>query len=269
MTASGSKQPTPASLRRDRILERVRREGGLSVAALVHDHGVSTMTAHRDLQLLAAEGLIERVRGGARLIEAPADGSSDAPPTAWTQRVESARDAKAAIAQRALHLIEDRSTIFLDASSTALALSRALDQRNFLDLTLVTNSPMIASEITTESVHVVITPGELDKQLRTLAGRWTSEFLERLHFDAAFVSAAGVTVSAGFTTSRQSLADVVVTASHVADRTIGLADASKFGITALVPMIPVEAFSTIVTDSQLDPGVVEEFRRVTNGFEVV
>jgi DeoR/GlpR family transcriptional regulator of sugar metabolism len=37
--------------------------------------------------------------------------------------------------------------------------------------------------------------------MRMLAGRWTVEFLRELNFDLAFVSAAGVTLDAGLTTS--------------------------------------------------------------------
>ena len=42
--------------------------------------------------------------------------------TAWTQRVEQAAAAKAAIAAHAATMVRSGSTVFLDASSSALAL---------------------------------------------------------------------------------------------------------------------------------------------------
>ena len=59
----------PGALRRARILERIRRDGGVTVAELARHHAVSHMTAHRDLEQLARDGLVERVRGGARALD--------------------------------------------------------------------------------------------------------------------------------------------------------------------------------------------------------
>ena len=56
----------PPALRRAQILQRIQREGGVSVAELARDHAVSAVTVHRDLEELAREGLVERVHGGAR-----------------------------------------------------------------------------------------------------------------------------------------------------------------------------------------------------------
>ena len=51
-------------LRRARILERVQRDGRATLAELAIDYAVSPVTVHRDLELLSAEGLVERVHGG-------------------------------------------------------------------------------------------------------------------------------------------------------------------------------------------------------------
>src|SRR5687768_11773295 len=127
----------PAAIRRAQILERIRREGGVTVAELVRAHAISNMTAHRDLQQLTRQGLVERVRGGARARPAVQH------PTAWEHRIAHAAEAKAAIASFASTLVSAGSTIFLDASSTALALARTLTVDPPYELTLVTNSPMV------------------------------------------------------------------------------------------------------------------------------
>ena len=117
---------------------------------------------------------------------------------------------------RARELVEDGSTIFLDASSTGLALARALELRPPTELTLVTNSPAIALGLTADTIHVIVPPGELNQHMRVLTGRWTIEFLRELNIAVAFISAAGVTLEHGLTTSRSALADTLNAAAAAA-----------------------------------------------------
>jgi DeoR family fructose operon transcriptional repressor len=132
----------------------------------------------------------------------------------------------------------------------------------------VTNSPAIAHEIAAESIHVVVTPGELDQHMRLLAGRWTNEFLATLNLAVAFVSAAGITVEQGLTTSRRPVADVIAAARASARRTVALLDASKFGRTSLLSIMRAEEADAIVTDPDLPPEEVERYRRAGINLEV-
>ena len=250
----------PPALRRAQILEQVRRDGGVSVAELARSHAVSPITVHRDLEQLAAEGLVERVHGGARALEPPPE-SAAAPAiaTAWSQRVEQASAAKDAIAERAAELVAASSTIFLDASSTALHLARRLMDEPPNELTLVTSSPAIAHEMQAEGVHVVVTPGELDQHMRMLAGRWTVEFISQLNFDVAFISAAGLTLEEGLTTSRRPLADVVNAARTAAKRTVALIDATKFGRASLLTIMRAHEPDMIITDPALPADVAHAY----------
>jgi DeoR family fructose operon transcriptional repressor len=247
----------PASLRRAQILEQIQARGGATVAELARDHAVSAMTAHRDLEQLAREGLVERVRGGARALVPEA--AQHTHPTAWDHRVGVASAAKHAIAEEAATLIVPGSTVFLDASSSALALARRLTEDPPYELTLVTNSPIIAAEVRAEQLHVVVCPGELDQHTRTVAGRWTVEFLRTLRFDTAFVSAAGITLEAGLTTSRGSLADVFNAARDASARTVALVDATKFGRASLVSIVAARDLDLVITDDGLDPAVAAAF----------
>jgi DeoR/GlpR family transcriptional regulator of sugar metabolism len=257
----------PPALRRAQILERIQRDGGVSVAELARDHAVSTITVHRDLEQLAREGLVERVHGGARAIRG--FGTLPLIATAWTQRVEQASLAKMAIAGHAAAMVAPGSTIFLDASSTALALARRLMDDPPNELTLVTNSPAIAYEVIAEPMHVVVCPGELDQHMRMLAGRWTVEFIGDLNFDTAFVSAAGLTLDAGLTTSRRPLADVVNAAQAAAGQIVGLIDSSKFGRSSLVSIAPAQELDLIVSDDGLEETVAEEYRTAGVRLEIV
>jgi DeoR/GlpR family transcriptional regulator of sugar metabolism len=249
----------PPALRRQKILERLRRDGGVSVAVLAQELEVSPITVSRDLEKLAKEGLLERVYGGARLVGSNGAPQTGPPPTAWVQRVQQAGAAKQAIAERAIGYVEPGATIFLDASSSALALARQLMITPRNEVTLVTTSPAVAYEFQSEPVHVVVAPGELDQHMRMVTGRWTIEFLSQLNFDVAFVSCAGLTLEQGLTTARRPLADVVNAGRANAERTVGLIDSSKFGRASLLSIAPAADLDVIVTED-LPPEVAEEYR---------
>jgi DeoR/GlpR family transcriptional regulator of sugar metabolism len=245
----------PAELRRAHILGQIKSAGGASVAELAREHGVSPITVYRDLERLAADGLVERVHGGARAL--PSDGP--AIETDWTTRLRQARAAKDAIAAFAVGWIEEGSTIFADSSTTCLALARRLEQSPPKALTLVTNSPAIALDLHAESVHVIVTPGEVDQNLRMIGGRWAVEFLAELNFDIAFVSAAGLSLDKGLTTTRRALADTLNAARAVSARTVGLMDSSKFGRSSLLSIARAEELDAIVVDQELAPETFDKY----------
>src|SRR4051794_3776845 len=261
-----SDAPLPPVLRRARILERVSRDGGASLQELASEHAVSPVTVHRDLELLSGEGLLERVRGGARSLPVP--DSRLRIETAWNARVREAAAEKDAIAVRARELVEDGSTIFVDASSTGLALARALELRPPTELTLVTNSPAIALGLTADSIHVIVPPGELNQHMRVLTGRWTVDFLQELNIAVAFISAAGISLEHGLTTSRSALADTLNAACGAAARSVGLFDSSKFKRSSLLTIRPAASLDLIITDDGLDPATVAEFRAAGVALEV-
>ena len=119
---------------------------------------------------------------------------------------------------------------------------------------------MIAGEIRADSIHVVVCPGELDQHTRTITGRWTVEFIARLNFDTAFVSAAGITLDAGLTTSRSPIAEVLTAAAEAAGRTIGMVDATKFGRPSLVSILPASELDLLISDAALPDDVAAAYR---------
>ena len=164
--------------------------------------------------------------------------------------------------------MNDNATIFLDSSSTCLALARALEADPPQMVTLVTNSPAIAFELSAESIHVIVTPGEVDQHMRLIGGRWAYEFLSELNIDVAFISAAGITLEQGLTTSRRPLADVVNAARAVARSCVALVDSSKFGRSSLLTMSRNDELDLLIVDSGLPAATVEEYRRAGVPIEV-
>jgi DeoR family fructose operon transcriptional repressor len=107
---------------------------------------------------------------------------------------------------------------------------------------------------------VIVPPGELNQHMRVLTGRWTVDFLEELNIAVAFISAAGVTLEHGLTTSRSALADTLNAAAAAAVTTVGLLDSSKFGRASLLTIRPATALDLLITDDGLDAMTADEFR---------
>src|SRR4029077_6277752 len=107
-----------AAERRDEILARLQRDGRVVVAELVAGLSVSEDTVRRDLQELAALGLLRRVHGGA-----PASRPGSRP---FEQRLEIGQEKKAALAEAAVPLVESARTLILDGGTTALEVARHL-----------------------------------------------------------------------------------------------------------------------------------------------
>ena len=63
-SAVGSPRPAPmlARQRQEHILERVAATGGVRVADVVEELGISEMTVRRDITELVTQGLVERVQ---------------------------------------------------------------------------------------------------------------------------------------------------------------------------------------------------------------
>ncbi len=245
------------SVRRREMLRRIETDGGGGVAELARAYGVSTVTIHRDLEVLVDEGVVERIRGGVRPLAAA---DTVAQPD-FKRRLAQAAEAKRMIAACAAQLVNERSTIFLDASTTCFALARALERIAPPGVTVVTNSPAIAFELHAPSIHLIVTPGEVDQNLRLIGGRWTVEFIAALNLETAFVSGAGLTLENGLTTGQRNITDVLHAACAAAQETVALVDSSKFGTSSLLTIATIDAIDRLIVDERVDRGVLAHYER--------
>lgn len=244
-----------ATSRRDGIRRVLEREGYVSLGSLSEEFGVAPVTIHRDLDRLEDEGFLKRVRGGARRVAERRTISTE-----FSGREAQMRKQKEGIARRAVEAIPDGATVFMDSSTTVLAMAPFLEQEPGRGITIVTNSPMLATGLNAPLIHVIVLPGEVNQTMRAVTGRWTVEFIEQLSFNVAFVSAAGVTESGGLMTTQRELAEVAKAALSRSQQSIAMLDSSKFGVSALVTMAPTEQLDLIITDYGLPDEEAEVYR---------
>lgn len=243
-----------AADRHNRILQVVRDKGSVEVQEIGSLLGVSRVTARRDLDTLAARGLIVRTRGGATLVGL---GTSFEPTYYVKRRLN--HEAKVRIGQAAAQLVGDGETLILDSGTTSFEMIPELKKRR--NLTVITNDLMIAVELSTNSdVSVVMTGGAVRNNLYSTRGTLTLEVLRHLHVNKAFLTADAVDLERGVTNATiegASLKQAVVAAG---EEVVLLADSSKFGRRSLAEVCSIEAIHTIITDDGLSPEKADAIR---------
>jgi len=233
-----------ASQRRAAILALVEESGAVRVSDLVEQLGVSDMTVRRDIERLDAEGLIERVHGGALALLPRA---TDEPGFSAKSSLMTAE--KHAIALAAARLVEPGATIGISAGTTTYEFARAI--RNVPHLTVVTNSVPVA-QLLHESGgggHVVVLTGGERTPSDALVGPVAVLALQRLHVDRLFLGAHGIDRSAGLTTPNLVEAETNQALVRASRSVCVLADHSKVGIVGLSTFMPLREVDTLITDS--------------------
>src|SRR3954465_5375594 len=173
--------------RHDRILDVVKKRKVCSINDLRQELGVSQVTIYRDLKELQRENMVSRVHGG---VSVPEVGPIE---SRFSIRLGSQREAKERIGRYEAERISEGWAIFVDASTTCFVFAQALAPRGITRVTLVTNSPQIPLEMRqVPQIQVISTGGELQHQLNAFAGPMALSQLASLHFDAAYLSAAGI-----------------------------------------------------------------------------
>src|ERR1700735_5301583 len=102
--------------RKQSILQRLTDTGDADIKELATALQVSEITIRRDLNHLAAEGLLQRTHGGAIKVAPPN------PPFPFANKAAIHIKAKEAIARRAAATINDGDIVFLDCGSTVFHL---------------------------------------------------------------------------------------------------------------------------------------------------
>lgn len=235
-----------ASQRREVILDLVQRQGTVRVRDLAPTLDVSEMTVRRDLDILAGEGLVAKVHGGATRV----DGRSSAEPGFEAkQRLQAAE--KKAIAELAATLVGPGASVGVTAGTTTWTLVTELVQ--IPALTIVTNAPSVAQVCyhSGRQDQTVLLTGGIRTPSDALVGPIATAALSSLHLDLVFMGVHGMDERLGFSTPN--LAEAEVNRAFVAStpQLIVVADHTKWETAGLASIAGLDAASTVVSDDQL------------------
>ena len=241
------------------ILEALAPTGFVSYRDLEGQLDASPATIRRDLSRMEAEGVIERVHGGAKLAEAA---EAEAPRTGllgtpFDQSITQRLAAKQAIGRAAAALCDAGEGIMIDGGSTTLQMCPYLDG---LELQVLTNSLHIVNALLPQAgTRILIPSGSVFREQNIILAPAGEDSMPRFHAPKLFMGAAAV----GPQGVMQQ--DVILVAAERrlvdrAEQVILLVDSSKFASSSGAIVCGLDEVDVLVTDSGITPAQAEMVR---------
>jgi len=228
------------------ILDLIDGQGAISYKDLAKSLDVSTMTVRRECEELFQTGKIIRTTGGIRL----ANEELGFYESTTDERIYANSSEKRAIAKLALELIKEPVTIFIDGSTTGLALAKLIDAGR-KGMTVVTHSTIICLALRSGLNRVICAGGDFDSRSLCLVGPEVEQFVKSVFIDIAFVSATGFIPKIGTFESDPATFRVKQAVASQASELVLLVDHTKFGRRALSKVLDQSQISHVITDVQL------------------
>ncbi|MFX4293994.1 DeoR/GlpR family DNA-binding transcription regulator [Streptomyces bohaiensis] len=233
-----------AGQRRALILAALRGRGGVRVGELTAELGVSEMTVRRDLDVLARQGALRKVHGGA----VPAEPAVE---PGFREKAALGAAEKRRIGRAAAALLSRAGAVAFGGGTTVCAVARELSP--VPGLTVVTNSLPVAEvfhrlDAGASPAEVVLTGG-VRTPSDALVGPVADAALAAFHVDVLVLGAHGLGVASGLTTPNLAEAATNARLLAAARRVVLVADATKWRADRLRTFARLDAVDVLVTDA--------------------
>ena len=234
--------------RHARITAMLRERGFVTVTQLCDMLGVSEATVRRDLDALARDGHIRRVRGGAGDVRGTVRPEPDV--RSFADVALSASGAKRAIARQAALLVDDGDVIALDSGTTVAAMCPFLMRRC---LTVVTASLAVVNALApAQGIDLVVVGGVLRPNYRSMVGSLGEQMLAQIKVDKAFLGVAGIAADGSIMDTTPSEVPMKQAIIRAARQVIVCADAEKFPGGGFLRVCALGAADALITDGDAE-----------------
>ncbi len=239
--------------RKQEILALLKQKGQVIAKDFSREMGVSEDTIRRDLREMAAEGLLQRVHGGALPASlAIAD---------FASREQITAEGKIAIGRVAAQMIRPGQVVILDGGTTARQVARHIPIS--LKATIVTHSPTISLEFVNHpQIDVILIGGRLYKHSLVAVGAAAMETIETIHADTYFMGVTGLHPKTGLTTGDYEEAAIKRALSHAAAETFVLASSEKLNAASPYAVVPLSEVSGIITEQSTDRALTLPYEKL-------
>lgn len=239
--------------RHQHILSRLKKEGSVNVIDLCNELEVSSVTIRKDLKLLEDRNLLFRTHGGGTLANPY---TTDRP---VTEKAMIHSGEKFGIGQAAATLIEPNDCILIASGTTVLSLAKNIQPKG--QLTVVTAALNVAMELEQHpNIEVIQLPGIIRKTSSSVTGNYAEEMLDHFSFSKLFLGVDGIDVDFGLTTTNMMEAQLNKKMIKASQKTIVVADSSKFGKRGFGRICGLEDIEQIITDSNISDHMAETLR---------
>lgn len=249
-----------AEQRRNQILAKINTTGVVHTKDLAQEFDISTETIRKDLEAMDRDGLLSRVHGGAVALSGTGPTYAPAPAVyrPFEEREVLYHEEKIAIAKAAAELIGEGQSIALDSGTTSYELAKILLDR-FTRLTIVTNSVKNALLLVGKpSFTVILTGGVLQSDEYSLVSELSGLVMEVLNPEIMFLTTCGVSAELGVTDQRMDEVQTHNKMREASQKTVVLADHSKFGQRSLIHVCDLDEVDVLITDGKVDRKIAAE-----------
>lgn len=228
--------------RHQHIITKLKKEGNVKVFDLCAELNVSSVTIRKDLKLLEDKELLFRTHGGGTVsnpytVDRPVNEKEKIKP------VE-----KTSIGSVASALIQPNDCILIASGTTVLSLAKNI--RPQINLTVITAALNVAIELIHHpQIEVIQLGGILRKSSSSVTGTYAEKILEDFSCTKLFLGVDGIDVEFGLTTTNMMEAQLNRKMIEAAQKTIVLADSSKFGKRGFSRICGLEDIEQVITDS--------------------
>jgi DeoR/GlpR family transcriptional regulator of sugar metabolism len=235
-----------AAQRKAKILEEVGTLGARRIADLAQALGVSEVTIRRDVEQLAAQGLVDKVHGG---VTANTLSLTLEPPFAANSMKE--QKAKEGISALAAELVRPGMAVALMGGSSVYALAKRL--RDVPSLTIVTNSVPISDLFAQKprADQTVVLTGGVRTPTDSLVGNITTEVFSRFNLDIVFMGTHGMDSEFGFSSPNLVEAETNREVIRRSAKFVVLADHTKWGVRGFSSFSTFDRADVVITSKGL------------------
>ncbi len=246
--------------RHNYILDKLNRKGYVSVVELAKDLDVSLPTIRKDLEALENQNLLVRSHGSASPVKPRVLDLS------INVKTEKNKTEKKIIATAAQKLISREDAIILASGSTVTAFASILEPIGSINV--VTPSLGIAILVNDkENVNVTVLGGKMYKNSLSVRGEYAASGLKNISCSKLFIGCDGIDRQTGITCATTEEASLTNAMMQAADKTIVLADSTKFGRRGFGKICQLEDIDMIITDEGLTPEMKEHLEET--GVQIV
>lgn len=230
--------------RHELIVEMLMKQGSVLVSDLVDALQVSSVTIRKDLTELEKLGKLYRSHGKAILINPFINNRS------VSDKEKIAPEAKRAIGHEAARLIDREDSIIIASGSTVHALARSIQPIH--RLTVVSASLVVSETLAmNENIDIIQLGGILRHSSLSVVGQYSESILQNFSLSKLYLGVDGIDFDYGITTTDMREAELNRKMMAVAQKTIVLADSTKFGRRGFAKISNMEDVDVIITD----PGI--------------
>ena len=246
--------------RHELILETLIKHESVQVSDLSTLLEVSTVTIRKDLTELEKENKLYRSHGKAILINPYINNRS------VNEKEKLATEEKNIIGKAAAAMITKDDSIIIASGTTVHALARNI--RPIHKLTVISASLQVSEILANnEAIEIIQLGGTLRHSSNSVVGKYAEGILSSFCCSKLILGVDGIDLEFGITTTDVREADLNKEMMRIAQKSIVLADSSKFRRRGFSKIANIEEVDIIITDSGIPDSIARRIEEM--GIELI